>query len=226
MSALTKSPTLPPRVGSTKPISRPSVPSTPRHKPQHSQRPVVFSWNYFLCPVAWIQRHWKDITNEDRKTLARLDRSIVSVLLHARTLGPVYVLCEGGAAFVETLCRSLFPECAMLFSSIAMQEQIKLVCAATPISPTWHGHMLQFVVCQRASQLGVNLTVFGQTSLRNGCAALRRSHSEHTLRRIKMIQTSVAHPTVNEVLNRLEVVQENLALIVAFDDNIDSVLSL
>ncbi|ETV78119.1 hypothetical protein H257_08324 [Aphanomyces astaci] len=124
-----------------------SSPATPR--PTNA---IVLSWDDFLCP---------------------LDQCIVQLLLHASTIGPVFVLCESGALFIEGLCTAYLPGCAQLFSSPQHQSRIQLICAATTLTPAWHGQILQIYLTQQLPvSASYGLVTVGGAGLREGCLAL------------------------------------------------------
>ncbi|KAF0698778.1 Aste57867_10636 [Aphanomyces stellatus] len=222
MSTAMKNPSLPPRAGV---FLAPERSSIPREQPKATTAsPIVFSWNDFLCPVAWILHH-RPATAAELDATARLDRRIVDLLVFARSLGPVYVICDSSAASIEDLCAAWFPLCARLFSTRATQQHIRLVCAAGPISSTWHGQILDCII--RGHRKGASITIFGHKSLRDGCIAVADHYAIDLLPRFKMIQAnSASRPTAEDVLRRLEVVRENIALVADFHSPIDSTLSL
>ncbi|KAF0714511.1 Aste57867_3837 [Aphanomyces stellatus] len=155
-------------------------PTTPTNQPSttatsSAATAIVFSWNDFLCPVEFFQSP----TRPSAQSLAQLDECIVHLLSHARTFGPVFVLCEGGAAYMEALCTSCLPRCARLFASPESQQQIQLICAATSPTTQWHGQMLHLVLTQRwprpaHSTTASSLAVFGKETMRHGCLTLAK----------------------------------------------------
>ncbi|KAF0691029.1 Aste57867_17674 [Aphanomyces stellatus] len=196
----------------------PLVPSTA------TQSAIVFSWNDFLCPIEIFHAAH---AMPSQAQLAQLDQSIVQLLLHAQTIAPVFVLCESGAAFMETLCMSLFPRCAQLFASPEMQRRIQLVCAATSLTPQWHGQMLHMITTLRLPMtmrpgMSCALVVFGKETMRAGCLALAKFAP--TCIQPKVLTNAVTSVDVVATMQRLAAVGQSLHTIVSHAGAIDIVV--
>ncbi|CAK5040814.1 unnamed protein product [Aphanomyces euteiches] len=197
-----------------------------RSPPLNVTKATVFSWHDFLCPVAWLQQQQFVMPPSPAlwQHLAILDQCIVQLVLQARSLGPVFVLCEDGATSVEALCGTFFPRCAHLFSSREMQQHIQLICAATPLSSIWHGQMLHMICKDRLPRSGAySLTVFGGDGMRSGGLAL----AQH----VKSVQAKVVRPHTSSVAQGLKGTLESLVhatkvlgSIVQHHDHVDMML--
>ncbi|RHZ42448.1 hypothetical protein DYB26_015828 [Aphanomyces astaci] len=175
-----------------------SSPATPR--PTNA---IVLSWNDFLCPVEWLQGNIPP-TFTTHSCLLQLDQCIVQLLLHASTIGPVFVLCESGASFIEGLCTAYLPGCAQLFSSPQHQARIQLICATTTLTSAWHGQILQMICTQRLPvSTSYGLVTVGGAGLREGCLALAKYAPVVLPKVLRVVKTRDLTGGMPEILHRL-----------------------
>ncbi|OQR93822.1 hypothetical protein THRCLA_08335 [Thraustotheca clavata] len=190
----------------------------------HIETAIVFSWNNFLCPNAWIHQNnlRQPLHPNLQQAFAELDVSIVQLLMQAQTYGTVFILCEDSAAYIEDLCANFFPRCAALFATSAMQSQIQLLCAAQEANSQWYSQMLHSI-CTTSPRLrgsSVVLTCFGHDALRSACL----ENTKHLSILPKVIRSNVVLPTIAQTFEQIALVQQHLMATVTHNSAMDVVL--
>ncbi|OQS05645.1 hypothetical protein THRCLA_02258 [Thraustotheca clavata] len=171
----------------------------------------VFGWDNFLCPSTWLYQTLAIHPNQLqhpvlRQQIAHLDAYIVALLKQARTMGPVFVVCDS-KQMTQQLCQTLLPQCMELFLSSDIlvigtdmaTNTLDMICA----------NHLKISTSMFAPQS--TLAVLGLPWLRQVCLEM----AYHNLVVNKMVSSGKFTPTVEEACHQLQVMGNGLLAVVA-----------
>ncbi|OQR87269.1 hypothetical protein ACHHYP_09308 [Achlya hypogyna] len=211
--------------GSPSLVPMTSFPVTPKPLTSvHIETAIVFSWNNFLCPNAWIHQNRvrAPVHASVAQAFAEIDAAIVELLLLAQEYGTVFVLCEDSAAYIEDLCATFFPRCAALFAAPELHANIQLLCAAQEATAQWYSHMLHSIVTTSPRLRGssVVLSCFGPDALRAACM----ENTKHLSILPKVVRSNVVLPTPAQVFEQLSLLRMHLVATVTQNCAMDVVL--
>ncbi|OQS01345.1 hypothetical protein ACHHYP_01361 [Achlya hypogyna] len=185
-------------------------PLGPAASVQANRTAFVFGWDNFLCPTTWLRQTRTIHPNQLQhpvlqQQLAVLDSSIVALLAQARSMGPVFIVCDSAAAMQE-LCYAYFPRCMQLF----LTSDVRVVAAdgPNPLDVICATH-LQISTSMFAPQS--TLAVLGLPPLRQVC--LDMAYRDLVVN--KVVSSGRCAPTVDEACHQLQLMGSGLLSVVA-----------
>ncbi|OQR87260.1 hypothetical protein ACHHYP_09296 [Achlya hypogyna] len=175
----------------------------------------VFGWNNLLCPTDWIQRANLTATTHTAESqvlftlVDQLDVQVVTLLAHALSLGPVYVVVNDFEQATLALCTALFPRAKEL---LFHHPGVLVVYADASPSDGWYAKVVEELMKKHAADCkswDVAMALFGTDAFRGAVATVSPIAPSVVF---KCMSFSRVTPTILECAERLK------ELAAGFDD--------